>query len=201
MAQAHRLPELPYPLDALEPHLSEQTLSYHYGKHHAAYVEKLNKAVEGTGFADKTLEETVAQAEGAMFNNAAQAWNHAFYWQCLSPNGGGDPAGLLSDAIRRDFQSLDEFRKQFTEAATSLFGSGWTWLVANPDGTLEIVNTGNADTPVRHGQTPLLTCDVWEHAYYLDYQNARPEYLRAFWNLVNWDFVGEQLAAAEAARP
>jgi Fe-Mn family superoxide dismutase len=200
MAQAHRLPELPYPLNALEPHLSERTLSYHYGKHHAAYVEKLNKAVEGTGFEDKTLEETVATADGAMFNNAAQAWNHAFYWQCLSPNGGGDPAESLSEAIRRNFGSLDEFRKRFTEAATSLFGSGWTWLVANPDGTLEIVNTGNADTPVRRGQTPLLTCDVWEHAYYLDYQNARPDYLRAFWNLVNWDFVSEKLAAAVAAR-
>lgn len=195
MTQSHTLPDLPYPLDALEPYISKQTLSYHYGKHHAAYVDKLNKAVDDTPFSGKPLEEIVATAQGPMFNNAAQAWNHTFYWQCLTPNGGDEPKNKIIREIEGEFGSLHEFKQRFTDAATSLFGSGWTWLIIGENGKLEILNTQNADTPIRHGQTPLLTCDVWEHAYYLDYQNARPDYLEAFWKLVNWEFVNEQYMA------
>jgi Fe-Mn family superoxide dismutase len=158
-------------------------------------LKKLNKAVENSEFSDKTLEQIVATAEGNIFNNAAQAWNHSFYWQCLSPDSVLDPASEISQAIARDFGSLDDFKKSFTDAAASLFGSGWTWLVLNQNGGLEIVRTENADTPIRHGQVPLLTCDVWEHAYYLDYKNSRPDYLQAFWKLVNWKFVNEQYNA------
>ncbi len=196
----HILPDLPYPLDALEPYISKKTLSYHHGKHHAAYVDKLNKAVNETPFFGKTLEETVTTAQGSMFNNAAQAWNHAFYWQCLTPDGGDEPNNKIVRAIEHDFGSLHEFKQRFRDAATSLFGSGWTWLLMGENGKLEILNTQNADTPIRHGQTPLLTCDVWEHAYYLDYQNARPDYLEAFWKVVNWGFVNEQYTAMEAIR-
>jgi Fe-Mn family superoxide dismutase len=192
MSTLHKLPELPYVMDALEPHISKETLSYHHGKHHAGYVKKLNAAVENGEFSDKTLEQIIADAQGGIFNNAAQVWNHTFYFQCLSPTSVLDTASEVSQAIVRDFGSMDDFKESFTEAATSLFGSGWAWLVLNQKGSLEIVKTENADTPVRHGQLPLLTCDVWEHAYYLDYKNARPDYLQAFWKLVNWKFVNEQ---------
>lgn len=195
MSKLHQLPELPYSLDALEPHISKETLGYHHGKHHADYVKKLNKAVENNEFSGTTLEQIIATAQGNIFNNAAQAWNHSFYWQCLSPNSAFDSASEISQAIVHDFGGLDDFKKSFTDTATSQFGSGWTWLVLNQKGKLEIVNTGNADTPIRHGQVPLLTCDVWEHAYYLDYKNARPDYLQAFWKLVNWKFVNEQYSA------
>ena len=200
MTQLHTLPELPYPLDALEPYISKQTLSFHYGKHHAAYVDKLNKAVQETHFFGKSLEEIIASAQGPIFNNAAQAWNHAFYWQCLSPNGGDESENKIIRAIERDFKTMQDFKQSFTDAAASLFGSGWTWLVMNKSGKLKIINTQNADTPLTLGQTPLLVCDVWEHAYYLDYQNARPDYLHAFWKLVDWEFVNEQFTAVEALR-
>jgi superoxide dismutase, Fe-Mn family len=197
MTQLHQLPELPYPLDALEPYISKETLSYHYGKHHAAYVDKLNDAVDDTVFAGKPLEEIICTAEGAIFNNAAQAWNHNFYWHCLSPDRDSQPGDQLRRAIDSDFGSLEDFTRQFTEAAATLFGSGWAWLVANKNGGLEIMKTENADNPIRHGYYPLLTCDVWEHAYYLDYKNARPDYLQAFWKILNWQFVNEQYAALE----
>ncbi len=202
MSKLHQLPELPYSLDALEPHISKETLSYHHGKHHAGYVKKLNKAVENSEFADKTMEQIIATAQGNIFNNAARAWNHSFYWQCLSPDSAFDTASEISQAIARDFGSLDDFKKRFTDAATSLLGSDWTWLVLNPKGGLEIVKTENADTPIRHDWVPLLTCDVWEHSYYLDYKNARPDYLLAFWKLVNWTFVNQQFnATAVIASP
>jgi Fe-Mn family superoxide dismutase len=192
MSKLHQLPELPYSLDALEPHISKETLSYHHGKHHAGYVKKLNKAVENSEFSGKTLEQIITTAQGNIFNNAAQVWNHSFYWQCLSSDSAFETASEISQAIVHDFVSLDDFKKSFTDEATSLFGSGWTWLVLNQKGRLEIVRTENADTPIRHGQVPLLTCDVWEHAYYLGYKNARADYLQAFWKLVNWKFVNEQ---------
>jgi Fe-Mn family superoxide dismutase len=196
MSKLHQLPELPYAIDALEPYISKETLNYHHGKHHAGYVNKLNKAIENTEFIGKTLEQIIATAKGNIFNNAAQIWNHSFYWQCLSPDNTLDPKNEISLAIQSDFGTLDDFKQRFTDAATSLFGSGWTWLVLNQEGGVEIVNTENAETPLRHGQTPLLTCDVWEHAYYLDYKNARPDYLQAFWKLVNWDFVNQQYTTA-----
>ncbi len=190
---AFTLPDLPYAKDALEPHISAETLEYHYGKHHQTYVDKLNGLVEGTEFADKSLEDIIRASSGGVFNNAAQVWNHTFYWHCLSPNGGGKPSGKLAELIDRDFGSFDEFEKKFTDTAIATFGSGWAWLVQNPDGKLEVVSTSNADTPVRGEATPLLTCDVWEHAYYIDYRNARPKYVESFWNLVNWEFVSSQL--------
>lgn len=196
MTKLHQLPELPYSLDALEPYISKDTLKYHHGKHHAGYVDKLNKAVENTEYSDKTLVQIIATAQGNIFNNAAQVWNHGFYWQCLRPDSRIDPDREIIQVIERDFGSLNDFKQRFTDAATSLFGSGWTWLVLNQEGNIEIENTGNADTPLRCGQVPLLTCDVWEHAYYLDYKNARPDYLQAFWKLVNWDFVNEQYTSA-----
>ena len=186
---AYELPELPYAKSALEPHISAETLEYHHGKHHAAYVANLNKLVVGTEFEGKTLEEIISKSEGGIFNNAAQIWNHSFYWNCLSPNGGGAPSGALGSAIDDTFGSFDAFKEKFTASAVGNFGSGWTWLVKNPDGSIEIVNTGNAGSPLTAGQTPLLTCDVWEHAYYIDYRNARPAYVGAFWNLVNWEFA------------
>ncbi len=201
MTQAHQLPDLPYSLDALEPYISKETLKYHHGKHHAGYINKLNNAIAGTEYSGKSLEQIIATAEGSVFNNAAQVWNHTFYWQCLGPATKGELENEIGSAIERDFASPDDFKQRFTEAATSLFGSGWTWLVINPKSELEIVNTENADTPLRHGQVPLLTCDVWEHAYYLDYQNARPEYLQAFWKLVNWEFVNRQYLTAETGAP
>jgi superoxide dismutase, Fe-Mn family len=190
---AHTLPELPYPMDALAPHISRETLEYHYGKHHRTYLDKLNGMIEGTEFADASLEDTVRGSSGGMFNNAAQVWNHTFYWHCLSPDGGGTPSGDLAKAIDKDFGSFDEFQKQFSDKAVTLFGSGWAWLVKQPDGKLAISQTSNAETPLTGKNTALLTCDVWEHAYYIDYRNARPKYLEAFWNLVNWDFVAKNL--------
>ena len=189
----HELPELPYPNNALEPHISAETLRYHHGKHHASYVEKLNKLIEGTEFETASLETIIKKASGGVFNNAAQVWNHTFYWNCLSPDGGGSPGDQLAAAIDKAFGSLASFKDRFSEAATGNFGSGWTWLVKNPDGTLETVNTANAGNPMTDGKRPLLTCDVWEHAYYIDYRNARPKYIEAFWNLINWDLVAQNL--------
>ncbi len=190
---AHALPELPYPKTALQPHISEETLDYHHGKHHAKYVSNLNDLIPGTEFESLPLEEIVQKSTGKIFNNAAQVWNHTFYWNCLSPDGGGDPTGPLAEALNGAFGSVGQFKEQFAAEAAGLFGSGWTWLVKKADGGLAIENAGNAGTPITaSGATPLLTCDVWEHAYYIDYRNARPKYLEAFWSLVNWDFAGRQ---------
>ncbi len=191
---AFQLPELPYERDALEPHISKETLDYHYGKHHNTYVVKLNGLVEGTELENKSLEEIIKTSEGGIFNNAAQVWNHTFYWNCLSPNGGGKPSGELAAAIDKAFGSFDEFVAKFSDMAVNNFGSSWTWLVKNTDGSLEIVNTSNAGTPITGDQKPLLTCDLWEHAYYIDYRNVRPDYLKGFWALVNWEFVAANLA-------
>ena len=191
---AHELPKLPYAMDALAPHISSETLEYHYGKHHNAYVTNLNKLVKDTDFESASLEDIVRKASGGMFNNAAQVWNHTFYWNSLSPNGGGKPGGKLAAAIDRDFGSFDAFKEAFSTKATTLFGSGWAWLVRRPDGKLAIVQTSNAETPLTGDDTPLLTCDVWEHAYYVDYRNARPDYVKAFWDLVTWDFAAANYA-------
>ncbi|OZG74114.1 superoxide dismutase [Hahella sp. CCB-MM4] len=190
---AFELPELPYAKDALAPHISEETLEYHYGKHHKTYVDKLNGLVPGSEYEGKSLEDIIKTSSGPVFNNAAQIWNHTFYWHCLSPNGGGAPTGAVADAINAAFGSFEEFKKQFTDRAINNFGSSWTWLVKNADGSLEIANTSNAGTPMTDGKTALLTVDLWEHAYYIDYRNARPAYMDAFWNLVNWDFVAKNL--------
>jgi len=185
----HVLPELPYAKNALEPHISAETLEYHYGKHHATYVANLNKLIPGTEFDEMSLEEIIKKSSGGIFNNAAQIWNHTFYWNCLSPSGGGEPEDDMLQAINQAFGSLEAFKEKFATSAATNFGSGWTWLVKSADGKLEIVNTGNAGTPLTEGKQPLLVCDVWEHAYYIDYRNARPKYVEAFWNLVNWEFV------------
>lgn len=190
---AIELPPLPYAEDALEPHISKETIEYHYGKHHNTYVVKLNGLIEGTPDADKSLEDIVKGSSGGVFNNAAQVWNHTFYWNCLSPNGGGEPGGALADAINSAFGSFEEFKTKFTDSAVNNFGSGWTWLVKDGNGALSIVNTSNAATPLTDGVTPLLTVDVWEHAYYIDYRNLRPKYMEGFWSLVNWSFVSENL--------
>ena len=191
---AFELPALPYEQNALEPHISAETLEYHYGKHHKSYVDKLNGLVDGTDMASSTLEEIIKSSDGGVFNNAAQIWNHTFYWHCLTPNGGGEPTGALAEAINTAFGSFAEFKEAFSNAAATNFGSGWTWLVLNPDGTVAISNTGNAGCPLTDEVTPLMTVDVWEHAYYIDYRNARPKYLEAFWNLVNWEFVASNMA-------
>ncbi|HGN1673189.1 TPA: superoxide dismutase [Fe] [Proteus mirabilis] len=188
------LPKLPYALDALEPHISKETLEYHYGKHHQTYVTNLNNLVKGTNLENKSLEELIKTTEGGIFNNAAQVWNHTFYWNCLAPNAGGAPTGKIAEAINKAFGSFEEFKKQFNDAAAKNFGSGWTWLVKKADGSLAIVNTSNAATPVSGEDKPLLTVDVWEHAYYIDYRNARVKYLEEFWALVNWSFVEANLA-------
>ncbi|KXS39267.1 superoxide dismutase [Modicisalibacter tunisiensis] len=188
---AFELPALPYEKNALEPHISAETLEYHYGKHHQAYVTKLNDMTKGTDDENKSLEEIVKSASGGLFNQAAQVWNHTFYWHCLSPNGGGEPSGALAEAINAKFGSFDKFKEAFNTKAAGNFGSGWTWLIKTADGGVDIVNTDDADTPIAHGQTPLLTIDVWEHAYYIDYRNARPKYLDAVWNILNWDFVAQ----------
>jgi Fe-Mn family superoxide dismutase len=190
------LPALPYADDALDPHITAHTISFHYGKHHAAYVNNLNGLIDGTELADASLEEIIDSAgPGGLYNNAAQVWNHTFYWESMSPNGGGAPSGDLAAAIDSSFGSYDAFREQFTADAVGNFGSGWTWLVKEGD-SVAIVKTDDADTPIKHGQTPLLTIDVWEHAYYLDYQNARPAYVAAFLDhLVNWDFAAANFAA------
>ena len=193
---AIELPPLPYEHSALEPHISAETVEFHHGKHQRAYVDRLNALVAGTGFAEASLEEIVRKAQGEMFNNAAQTWNHAFYWQCLRPSaggGGGTPSGALAEAIDKAFGGFDAFRQQFDALAMRTFGSGWVWLVRRTDGGLALAMTANAATPLTGSDTPLLTCDVWEHAYYIDYRNARAKYLEAFWNVVNWDFVASNL--------
>lgn len=193
---AHTLPELPFAKDALEPHISAETFEYHHDKHHAAYVTNLNNLIPGTEFEGKSLEEIVTSAPaGGIFNNAAQVWNHTFYFNCMGPNAGGEPTGALADAIAESFGSFAEFKEKFSTSAVTNFGSGWTWLVKNADGALEIVNTANAGCPLTAGLTPLLTIDVWEHAYYVDKRNARPAYVASFWEVINWDFVAGNLAA------
>jgi Fe-Mn family superoxide dismutase len=191
----HKLPELPYALDALAPHISKETLEFHYGKHHQTYVTNLNNLIKGTEFEQATLEEIIKKSSGGIFNNAAQVWNHTFYWSSLSPNGGGEPTGALSAAINAKWGSFEEFKKAFTQTSIGTFGSGWAWLVKNADGALDLVSTSNAATPLVGDKKPLLTCDVWEHAYYIDYRNSRPNYLEAFWKLVNWEFVSKNFSA------
>ena len=191
----HELPALPYALDALAPTISKETLEYHYGKHHQAYVTNLNNLIPGTEFENLSLEEIVKKSSGGIFNNAAQVWNHTFYWNCLSPNGGGEPTGALADAINAKWGSVAAFKEALSKSAVGNFGSGWTWLVKKADGSLDIVNTSNAATPLTTSDKPLLTVDVWEHAYYVDYRNARPKYVESFWSLVNWEFVAAQFAA------
>ncbi len=186
---AFTLPDLPYAKNALEPHISAETIEFHYGKHHQAYVNNLNNLVPGTEFENASLEEIIKKAEGGIFNNGAQVWNHTFYWNCLSPKGGGAPEGKLLEAINATFGSFEAFKDAFSKAAATLFGSGWAWLVTNAEGKLEIVQESNAGNPLRKGFTPLLTCDVWEHAYYLDQQNKRPSYIEKFWELVDWKAV------------
>ncbi len=191
---AFELPALPYEKNALEPHISAETLDFHHGKHHNTYVTKLNGLVEGTDLANKTLEEIVCSSEGGVFNNAAQIWNHTFYWNSLSPNGGGAPTGAIADAINAKWGSFEAFQAAFNDKAVNNFGSSWTWLVKLADGSLDIVNTSNAATPLtENGVTPLMTVDLWEHAYYIDYRNVRPDYMKAFWALVNWDFANKNL--------
>ncbi len=187
------LPPLPYALDALAPHISKETLDYHYGKHHATYVNNLNKLTIDTEFANLSLDDVILKSSGTVFNNAAQVWNHTFYWSCLSPNGGGEPTGKLADAITKAFGSFAAFKEQFTQAAISTFGSGWAWLVQDEAGILKIISTSNAGLPMTSHLTALMTCDVWEHAYYIDYRNSRPDYMSAFWALVNWSFIAENL--------
>ena len=191
---AFELQALPDARNALEPHMSTETLDYHYGKHNQTYITKLNGLVEGTDDANKSLEDIVRSASGALFNNAAQAWNHNFFWQCMSPNGGDEPTGAAKDAIEKEFGSFDAFKKEFNEKAANNFGSGWTWLIKKADGSIAIANTSNAENPLTGSDKAVLTIDVWEHAYYLDHRNSRPDYLAAFWKLVNWDFVNENLA-------
>ena len=192
---AFELPPLPYADNALEPTISAETISFHYGKHHQSYVTNLNNLVPGTEFENASLEEIIMKASGGIFNNAAQIWNHTFYWNGLTPNAKDAVSGDLASAIDATFGSFAEFKAKFSTSAATNFGSGWTWLVKNADGSLEIVNTSNAGSPLTAGQTPLLTCDVWEHAYYIDFRNARPKYVESFWGLVNWDFVAENFAA------
>lgn len=191
---AIELPNLPYPKDSLAPHLSPETLDFHYGKHHKSYVDKLNLLISGTELEKADLLTIIRKSEGGIFNNAAQVWNHTFYWNCLKPKGGGEPSGQLKEKIDQQFGNFRNFKNQFTEAAINNFGSGWSWLVRNPDGSLSIESTSNAETPAKDiNKTALMTCDVWEHAYYIDYRNARAKYLESFWQIVNWDFVESQL--------
>ena len=191
---AHELPALPYAKNALEPHISAETLEFHHDKHHATYVTKLNGLLPGSEFENASLDDIVRKAPaGGIFNNGAQVWNHTFYFNCMGPGCGGEPSGKLADAINAAFGSFAAFKEKFTDSAVNNFGSGWTWLVQNADGALEIVNTANAGNPLRDGKTPLLTADVWEHAYYIDYRNLRPKYLEGFWSVVNWEFVASQM--------
>lgn len=191
----HKLPQLPYALDALTPHLSQETLEYHYGKHHQTYITNLNNLIKGTEFEHASLEDIVKKASGGIFNNAAQIWNHTFYWLGLTPDGSGQPDGLLAEAIEAGWGSFDAFKEAFNQVAATTFGSGWAWLVKKADGTLELASTSNAATPLTGDATPLLTCDVWEHAYYIDYRNSRPNYLSGFWHIVNWDEVARRFSA------
>ena len=187
-----QLPELPYKENGLEPYISKETIEYHYGKHHQTYINNLNNLIQGTNFENACLEDIVKHSEGGVFNNAAQVWNHTFYWNCLSPNGGGQPKGVLAEAIIAEFGSFDTFKENFTKAAVTLFGSGWTWLVKTDEGKLKIVQTSNAGCPLTNNEKPILTCDVWEHAYYIDKRNARAGYVEDFWKIVNWDFAETQ---------
>ncbi len=189
----HKLPELPYASDALQPVISPETIAYHYGKHHQTYVNNLNKLIAGTEYEQMSLEDIIKKSSGGIFNNAAQIFNHSFYWRCLCPNGGGEPTGKLAELINKNFGSLAAFKEKFSNIAVGTFGSGWAWLVQNAEGSLSVESTSNAATPITEGKTPLLTCDVWEHAYYIDYRNARPTYVEKFWDIVNWDFVAANL--------
>ncbi len=191
---AIELPALPWAREALAPHISAETIDYHYGKHHQAYVTNLNNLIKGTEFENLDLIAIIKKAQGGMFNNAAQVWNHTFYWNSLSPKGGGEPTGKLADSIKKSFGGFAQFKEEFTKTATTTFGSGWAWLVQRADGNLGLVSTSNAATPITGSDRPLLTCDVWEHAYYIDYRNARPKYIEAFWNLVNWESAASQMA-------
>jgi Fe-Mn family superoxide dismutase len=190
----HTLPALPYALDALAPHISRETLEFHHGKHHQAYVTNLNGLIKGTEFESMSLEDIIRKSSGGVFNNAAQIWNHTFYWQSLSPKGGGAPTGALAAAIQAKWGSFEAFKEAFNKSAVGNFGSSWTWLVKKADGSLDIVNTSNAATPLTGADKPLITCDLWEHAYYIDYRNSRPNYLGGYWNLVNWDFAAANFA-------
>jgi len=190
----HVLPALPYAHDALAPHISKETLEFHYGKHHQTYVTNLNNLIPGTEFAEASLEDIIKKSSGGIFNNAAQIWNHTFYWHSLSPNGGGEPTGALAEAINAKWGDFATFKEALTKAAVGTFGSGWAWLVKKADGSLDIVSTSNAATPLTTEAKPLLTVDVWEHAYYIDYRNSRPNYLTAFWALVNWEFAAANFA-------
>ena len=190
----HTLPALPFAMDALAPTISAETLEFHYGKHHKAYVDNLNNLIKGTEFENASLEDIVKKSSGGVFNNAAQVWNHTFYWNSMKPNGGGAPTGALADAINAKWGSFDAFKEAFSKCAVTTFGSGWAWLVKTPAGELDLVSTSNAATPLTTDNKALLTCDVWEHAYYIDYRNARPKYVESFWNLVNWDFVAANFA-------
>ena len=190
----HKLPPLPYAMDALQPHISKETLEFHYGKHHQAYVTNLNNLIKGTEFENASLEDIIKKASGGVFNNAAQVWNHSFYWNCLTPKGGAAPTGALGAAINKKWSSYEAFKDAFSKSAVGNFGSGWTWLVRKSDGSVDIANTSNAATPLTGTDKPIMTCDVWEHAYYIDYRNARPKYVEAFWDLVNWDFAAKNFA-------
>jgi Fe-Mn family superoxide dismutase len=191
---AIELPPLPWAREALAPHISAETIDYHYGKHHQTYVTNTNNLIKGTEFENMDLVAIIKKAQGGLFNNSAQVWNHSFYWNCLSPKGGGEPSGKLADAIKKSFGGFAQFKEEFTKTAIGTFGSGWAWLVQRADGNLGLVSTPNANTPLTGTDRPLLTCDVWEHAYYVDYRNARPKYVEAFWNLVNWEFAANQMA-------
>jgi Fe-Mn family superoxide dismutase len=191
----HTLPSLPYAVDALAPHMSKETFEFHYGKHHQAYVTNLNNLIKGTEFENLSLEDIVRKSSGGVFNNAAQVWNHTFFWNCMKPGGGGVPGGALAAAITQKWSSFDAFKEAFTKSAVGNFGSGWTWLVRKADGSVDIVNTSNAATPLTGGDKPLLTVDVWEHAYYIDYRNARPKFVEAFLaHLANWSFAEANFA-------
>jgi Fe-Mn family superoxide dismutase len=189
---AFELPKLPYELNALEPAINKQTMDFHYGKHHQAYVTNLNNLIAGTRFEKASLETIIKEADGGIFNNGAQVWNHTFYFTSFKPGGGGEPTGLIADAIKKDFGSFAGFKGQFSKAAATLFGSGWAWLIKKENGKLEILQESNAGNPLRNGLIPILTCDVWEHAYYLGYQNRRPDYISAFWNIIDWNIVGKR---------
>jgi Fe-Mn family superoxide dismutase len=190
----HTLPPLPYAKDALQPTMSAETLEFHYGKHHQAYVTNLNNLIKGTEFENLSLEEIIKKSQGGVFNNSAQVWNHTFFWNCMKPQGGAAPTGPVADAINAKWGSFDKFKEEFQKSAVSNFGSGWTWLVKKTDGTVDIVNTSNAGTPLTTENKALLTVDVWEHAYYIDYRNARPKFVESWWNIVNWDFVNQNFA-------
>jgi superoxide dismutase, Fe-Mn family len=190
---AIELPPLPWARESLAPHISAETIDYHYGKHHQTYVTNLNNQIKGTEFENQDLVSIIKKAQGGVFNNAAQVWNHTFYWNSLSPKGGGEPSGKLADGIKKAFGGFSQFKEEFTKTAVGTFGSGWAWLVQRPDGNLGLVSTSNAATPITGTDVPLLTCDVWEHAYYIDYRNARPKYIEAFWNLANYEFAASQM--------